>query len=467
MENIIYYLLVIIGTALACVVGLYFLKLPFFRLATSAVRQMDIIMDSAIDDDEKDKIIIKNLSSLLGSLFKVLFLLIVAIVIGIIPAYLLVRLSEMEAVDLSSWYFYLSMLLGSLVLFLFNKKDSDYSYWSKLIHAMVLDNYSVEKFLLKKELKKLPEAGEGTERPFVIVSGLARSGTTALTNLLYDPKDFHSISYANMPFLMAPRFWKRFYNPTQGKMKERAHGDRVLFSEKSIEALEEHFFKAHLNDSYIHDSSLDVHEVEEELAQKYRKYQQLFKEDAEDTVYLAKNNNFILRYESMKKHCDSMSLIMIFRDPVDHAFSLNKQHVNFVQQQTEDPFVLDYMNWLGHYEFGLNHKVFDLGTQNSAQNHSPDSLNYWLAIWVNYHNYLLQYLDDKNLHLVHYDDFLHKPDALKTQLSERIGVAMTVETQDKFNKSPSPKDLSSVEPALLNEAKKLYEELISKKMSLL
>ena len=46
------------------------------------------------------------------------------------------------------------------------------------------------------------------------------------------------------------------------------------------------------------------------------------------------------------------------REPISHSISLLNQHLNFLEIQKKDPFVLEYMNSLGHFEFGLNTKPF-------------------------------------------------------------------------------------------------------------
>ena len=120
-----------------------------------------------------------------------------------------------------------------------------------------------------------------------------------------------------MPFLLAPNFWKKIHRPKSFKKRERAHGDKVLFSENSIEALEEYFFKVFLDDKFIKKEYLDRHEVDDQLFKNYLLYQEIFKDRRTDkTIYLAKNNNFILRYESMRKSSKDFKVILIFRNPL-------------------------------------------------------------------------------------------------------------------------------------------------------
>ena len=48
-----------------------------------------------------------------------------------------------------------------------------------------------------------------TDNKHVFVSGLARSGTTILLNALYESDEFASLSYKDMPFVLAPNLWSK------------------------------------------------------------------------------------------------------------------------------------------------------------------------------------------------------------------------------------------------------------------
>mgnify|MGYP006299855853 FL=1 len=70
MVNSIYFFLVCLGSVIFCIWVFYFLKTPFFRLSTLAVKQVDIILSSSLDDVEKDRRILKNLGFLFYFLVK-------------------------------------------------------------------------------------------------------------------------------------------------------------------------------------------------------------------------------------------------------------------------------------------------------------------------------------------------------------------------------------------------------------
>lgn len=458
------YLLVFICTMLFCIGMVKFLPDIFSKFCRHSVRQLDILVDKDLEDSDKQSKLVSNLKGLLSNMLLLFVGLIVLIALSIIPI-LLYQYFTKNTIDTSSSYFYLSMLLGSLILLKKPQQKSDYSYWSKLIHYLALDNYKLSKILFNRETKKIDKLGIETNEHFVIISGLARAGTTALTTSLFEKGMFHSLNYSNMPFLLAPKMWEKIYKEKGKQAKQRAHGDKVLVRKNSVEALEEYFFKVFTNDTFIHDESLSLHKISDNTYEAYLKYQRNIGSKSTDSVYLAKNNNLILRYESLRSKNAEFKSIFLFREPINHANSLLRQHLNFIKQQEEDDFVKDYMNWLGHYEFGMNQKVFDFGLEDKWSRYDKTSLNYWLAIWVNYYGYLKTMDTHHNLILCDYEDFLEKPNTFLPSLYQKLDLSINHEAKTKFLPNKHDIDTSSIDQDLLFEAENLYIELKSKKFN--
>ena len=112
--------------------------------------------------------------------------------------------------------------------------------------------------------------------------------------------------------------------------------------------------KYKLNNNYIKDHIIEANKIEEKTLIDFEEY--ISHINKKDKIYLSKNNNNILRIQSLVKIKNS-NIFIILREPLSHCLSLN-QHINFIKLQNEDKFILEYMNSLGHYEFGLNQKVF-------------------------------------------------------------------------------------------------------------
>jgi hypothetical protein len=122
------------------------------------------------------------------------------------------------------------------------------------------------------------------------------------------------------------------------------------------------------------------------------------------------------------------------------------------------------MNWLGHYEFGLNQKVFDFGQQRRWENHKKDTLNYWMEIWINYYQYVLSLPRDDKLYLIDYEDLLESPKELKAMLSDLLDVSLKIDDQKKFEPTSIKKPNSAVDSQILRRANDIYEELVKKKI---
>ena len=97
-----------------------------------------------------------------------------------------------------------------------------------------------------------------------------------------------------------------------------------------------------------------------------------------------------------------------------HANSLLNQHLNFSQLHEEDDFIRRYMNYLGHYEFGLNHKPWN----NPINYQDFNKIDYWLEQWcLFYQNILNKYQSYTNCHFVVYEE-LTNPNYIKTLLEK-------------------------------------------------
>jgi hypothetical protein len=351
-----YYLLVLVASGLLCG-GLILVRRPFFAFALATTGLLDTMLDTQRTAEQKQRELIQRLGRMLIRFVCLLGWLAAIVGLALTPLLAGLRTTNrtLAEMDTGSWRFWAAMLAGSLVLLVpglwrrHRGGQGDYSDWSRLLHRMILGHpqlgralYRTEKFWFRGRLAD-------RDRPFVVVTGLARSGTTALTRLLYQTGQFHSLSYDNMPFLMAVNLWRLVYRPRSGGARERAHGDRIGIGYTSIEALEEPFFRNFLNDSYIHEDALLPHNVESAVCDEYDNYRCLVRRRGQSTRYLAKNNNFLLRYPSLRRENRSMQVILLFRCPRDHAASLHRQHATFCDLQRRDRFVLEYMNWLAHH----------------------------------------------------------------------------------------------------------------------
>lgn len=438
-----YFIPVLSGILLA--IGVLWMKNPFFKLAKRSVALLNILV-SDMDEDEKFEAVNGQVFQTLGSVLIVVLMAVFVVAVSVSVLNYAPELLDFEPLS-GGWSMGL-LAVGSIIPFVVptgKKNASAYSDMAQLFHHIVLDNYHLGKRLLERQIKdvKAESTREGTSR--VLITGLARAGTTALTKELEKRGDFASLDYSNMPVLLAPRLWARIYKPKRVEDQERAHGDGVKVGLASVEALEEYFFKVIKNDSFILENGIAKHELSEEENALYRRYQNSI---AEDKVYLAKNNNAATRLPSLIKHNPDLSVFVLLRDPVQHAFSLMKQHQKFEKEQQDDPFIRSYMDWLGHHEFGGGQRPFLLndGDEKLFEGDTND-INYWLDRWISYYTFIT---DMKGVHFVSYEGYVNEPHKTLEVVAETAGVSLSLEGLEAFSKRDA--EVSGVNPELKEKA---------------
>lgn len=270
-----------------------------------------------------------------------------------------------------------------------------YSLGSRILHRLALGSKAIAQvsFDIESLLKKAESRYEG---PHVFIAGLARAGTTILLRALYHTGKFRSLTYRDMPFVLMPSLWAQLSTPFRKHQaeSERAHGDRILVNFDSPEAFEEVFWRVFCGSEYIASDRLKPHSVDDDTIALFRRYiDQILASDREKrNRYLSKNNNNILRLPALTHAFPKAVIVIPFRDPIQQAISLLRQHVKFSARHATDRFSYKYTIWLGHHEFGLTHKPVDWGLDSHmpGARHTPDDINYWLQIWCRTYQYLVQ-----------------------------------------------------------------------------
>lgn len=450
--------------------GILAVRKRIYTLIENTIGLLNVILDDRHEDDVKQKHLIRGLGKLMSSLVVLLVALGFVLACTAFPMWVYGYFTSLSADgwDSESFYFYGVLAVGSVVPFFIFKaitKKKDYSEWSILLHRIALNNYNLARYLFLLEKRWFKKKLTSQRHDFVIISGLARAGTTALTTVLHATGKFHSLSYANMPFLLSPNTWAKFYKPGESNLRERSHGDKVLFGYNSVEALEEFFWKVQLDDAYTVGDNLMPHTVDESVYREYITYQNLLRTGlADETQYLAKNNNFILRYPSLRALNKDFKVIFLFRDPIDHAYSLLNQHKRYCKFQQEDSFILEYMNWLGHHEFGLNHKKFELSKTIQDTGYDPETLNYWIQCWIEYYGTILSIVtDDPNAIFIAYADFANNPERTLTMLEANLNLKLGRKPTTPFK--GIQREGLTVDDRLNEQAQHIYQQLLAIKKS--
>lgn len=326
----------------------------------------------------------------------------------------------------------LPFILGTLLPLIFvpiisknkPKEKGPYSAIDKLLHYIFLGNKNISLFIFKIELflnRRTLRTNISIHN--VYISGMARAGTTVLMQYLGELEEFKSLSYRNLPFIFMPKTWPLLISKKKVQEKERFHRDGVKHSLNSYEALEEPFFRNNLGELYIKDDKIVKHNLNQKVYKSYNYFRKLV---AKDKIYLSKNNNHLLRAESLHhldiKHKNKTFTIIPFRDPYEQANSLLKQHQLLSKLQEEDTFTLNYMDFLVHHEFGLNCKIPMLIERdiNSILKLDKNSIDYWLEVWHLFYGQVYTLFSAKeDVFFISYEAFITNPKrSLETLLSK-------------------------------------------------
>lgn len=337
-----------------------------------------------------------------------------------------------------------------------------YGRLDKLLHQLALGPRFMRRVAFDMDSVIAPRP-EPAKAPTYVV-GLARSGTTILLEALYATNEFVTLTYRNMPFVMAPTLWGKLSasHQRQGALAERAHGDRLKVGFDSPEAFEEVFWLTVTGGEFIQKSGLKPHTVDDEDIEDYRRYVHnvVAAATGPGRRYLAKNNNNLLRLRSLRRAFPDARIVVPFRNPYDQAKSLLQQHRRFCETHESDPFARSYMRWLGHFEFGLNMKPFLVGGEERTLNPSGfDTIDGWIEYWAYVYEYVLNEHAGDVL-LFDYDAFCADPDRSFERLAEYVDVDS--DSLMRFGASVKHANTYPEAAASRNERpNKVHEELIA------
>ena len=317
----------------------------------------------------------------------------------------------------------------------------NYSRIQKILHDIVLYKKFINKSLFEIEKIIHLKKKDITNESHIFITGLPRSGTTSLLNFLFKSCEYVSLTYQNMPFVLSP-FFSKIFNKKKFQEKERLHSDGLTINLNSPEALDEIFFNN--NEEFI----------KRELAN----YILLILDCEKKGKYLSKNNLNYKRVDLIRSILPNSIFLIPIREPLQQAYSLLKQHLNFIKLQKSDDFIRRYMNYLGHNEFGLNHKPW-----NDPINFTDlNDINYWLEQWyLLYQNIYDNYKSHKNCYFIIYENLTNQ-NYLKV-LIKKINLNQVENLNLNYFKNSNQKDIDvKYEKSIYQKSKNLYKNFHNK-----
>lgn len=257
----------------------------------------------------------------------------------------------------------------------------------------------------------------------IFVSGLARSGTTILLEVLAKHPTVACHRYKDYPFLFTPFLWNRFLGfvpERQNVAVERSHADGIAVSPDSPEAFEEVLWMAFFEG--LHDPAvcnvLDGETSNPDFEGFYADHIRKLLRVRGRARYLAKANYNVTRLEYILKVFPEARFVLPMRAPVGQIASLAKQHRLFCEGERRHPRALDHMRRIGHFEFGLDRRPVNVGdgamTAVLAAWESGDEVEGWARYWASLHGFLADRLAANPalaaaVKVVRFEDLCSKP----------------------------------------------------------
>jgi hypothetical protein len=198
----------------------------------------------------------------------------------------------------------------------------------------------------------------------IYVCGLARSGSTLLHEFVCSLPGVATHRIKDYPLVFTPYWWRRATaNPRPQPPRERPHRDGMMITLDSPDAVEEMLWMAFF--PRCHDPSAsnllraeDSHPAFESFYHAHHR-KLLLAEGA--TRYAAKNNYHVARLPYLVRQFPDARFLLPIRSPASHIASLMRQHEWFSAWHRQFPRTLAFMQWSGHFEFGLDRRPMHLG----------------------------------------------------------------------------------------------------------
>ncbi len=251
------------------------------------------------------------------------------------------------------------------------------------------------------ETSSLPKelSSQAIDKP-IFVCGVARAGSTILTEVISQHPELACHHYSDFPLTWIPYWWnslrKRLPLPKQ-EPQERAHRDRLMITADSPEAIEEvlwmYFFPAaHKRDCNHVMGEQESHPPFEKF---YRDHIQKLMAVRHGQRYLTKNNYHVTRLEYLLRLFPDARIIIPIRDPMQQVASLLKQHHLFSQKNAKDARVSRQLRLSGHFEFGpLRCPIIVNDEQPAHYRQFLDDITWYASQWADVYGFLHQRMQE-------------------------------------------------------------------------
>lgn len=323
-------------------------------------------------------------------------------------------------------------------------KNDKYEKSPSLLARLIFNHRGFWVYLAGKESGFLAKrlAKESVKEP-IYVMGLARSGTTILLEILSNSGDLAVQKYRDFPFIFTPYFWNKTLNLLDkifkgGKKKERSHKDGLLVNSKSPEAMEEPIWMSFFENLHQNNQVelLSGKTENKDFENFYNNHLKKIILSQHKKRYLSKGNYNVSRIDYIQKIYPDAKIIIMIRNPINHVFSIIKQHRLFKAEQEKNPKTLTYMNMLGHFEFGKNFIPINLDQQKQevilSLLETGDEVRAISIYWSIIYDFVKAKLEEKNKNiiLVRYEDLCANSENVLEEVIFHAGLDSSLLEQD-------------------------------------
>ena len=281
------------------------------------------------------------------------------------------------------------------------------------------------------------------ERP-IFICGLARSGSTILLELIASHPAVTTHKYRDFPPVFTPYWWNQSLSDTPNRHdapEERAHGDGLMVTPDSPEAMEEPLWMAFFKNLHAPSQS-------HVLTPDHRnpRFDAFYLDHIRKLLlvrggrrYASKGNYNVARIEYLLDLFPDARFVIPIRDPLTHVGSLMKQHRLFCEIQDADPRARPYLKYVGHFEFGRDRHPINFANNDDTQRVQDlwdrgEAARAWARSWRQVYQHVADLLQ-RNAKLrdaalvVRYEDLCRQPSDTTGQICHHCRLDMTDEVR--------------------------------------
>jgi len=310
--------------------------------------------------------------------------------------------------------------------------------WSQALGGFVSRHRSLMLRLARAESNALQDhlSLHPVQAP-VYLCGLPRAGTTILLEALSMHADVGTHRYSDYPFVHLPYWWSRLAGhmpKSDAPPIERAHGDRILVTPQSPEALEESLWMSFFG--HLHDAEqvqiLDSFAKNPDFEAHYRAHVGKLLLARGKRRYVCKSSYNIARMLYLRKIFPDARFVVAVREPAAHVQSLMRQHARFTSALTENVRDREHMKRIGQFAFGPDRSPINVGFSRDIVSlwAKGEEVRGWARYWARIHGFVLRQMQVTRQYdgagmILRYEDFCADPETQLRNVMDHAGLPAT------------------------------------------